>query len=71
MIEIVKSNFEYREKNNVLRKDFIQLLMELRKCGELSENDEDFGSATSIPGQSLVMSLSIEECAAQVCVLEC
>jgi hypothetical protein len=36
---MVKDAMEYREKNNVTRTDFIQLLMELKKKGQV-ESDE-------------------------------
>lgn len=50
MIDLVKQQMDYREKNNVTRKDFFQLLVDLRK--------EDLQKGESV--------LSIEECAAQV-----
>lgn len=34
MIQTVKQNLEYREKNNVTRKDIFQLLMQLRNTGK-------------------------------------
>ncbi|KAG4068885.1 hypothetical protein HA402_005033 [Bradysia odoriphaga] len=38
--DIVKSNMEHREKNNIVRNDVIQLLMDVRK-GLLTENTDD------------------------------
>lgn len=67
MVGIVKNTMEYREQNNVSRKDFIQLLIELRKTGKVS-NDDSFESnpngTTKI--ESTVTSLTLEQCAAQV-----
>lgn len=53
---------EFRELNNVSRKDFIQLLMELRKTGQVSEDDDD---TTTIEKDSNEL-FTIEQCAAQV-----
>nr|BAI77924.1 cytochrome P450 [Culex quinquefasciatus] len=50
MIDLVKQQMEYREKNNVSRKDFFQQLVDLRKEDLLKGED----------------TMSIEECAAQV-----
>lgn len=51
-IDVVRQTIEYREKNNVSRKDFMQFLIQLR-------NDEKLTSADNQP-------ISIETCAAQV-----
>lgn len=40
MINTVKQNLEYREKSNVTRKDFFQLLMQLRNTGKIDENND-------------------------------
>lgn len=37
---IVKQNLEYREKNNVSRKDFFQLLVQLRNTGKVQLDNE-------------------------------
>ena len=37
---IVKQNLEYREKNNVVRKDFFQLLIQLRNSGTVKLDDD-------------------------------
>lgn len=39
MINIVRNTIEYREKHGVSRKDFIQLLIELRSTGKVSSDD--------------------------------
>ena len=80
MIEIVKNLMEYREKNNVSRNDFIQLLMELRKTGKIRDDDETekgenptnaATGSSSISGGASTNSatkefITIEQCAAQV-----
>lgn len=50
MIDLVKQQMEYREKNNYSRKDFFQLLVDMRKEDLLKGED----------------TIGIEECAAQV-----
>ncbi|XP_055304014.1 uncharacterized protein LOC129569305 [Sitodiplosis mosellana] len=60
MIETVRQNLEYREKNNVTRKDFFQLLMQLRNTGKVQEDDD-----WSAKADSNKKSLTIEELAAQ------
>lgn len=65
MIDIVKSTMEYREKNNVTRKDFVQLLMEIQKTGRVSDGDSfgaDNNKATAATGKTF----TVEQCAAQV-----
>lgn len=61
MIETVRQNFEFREKNNVVRKDFFQLLMQLQNTGRVSEDDD--WSAEVIDKEEKGM--SFEEMAAQ------
>lgn len=64
MINIVQDTMEFREKNHVKRKDFIQLLMELRKPGKLSnDNGTDTISNDKDSKQEV---LTLEQCAAQV-----
>lgn len=60
-INVVKGTVEYREKNNVQRKDFMQLLLQLKNLGKINENDENLSAKSNQPGQSL----SINELAAQ------
>lgn len=56
MINIVKDTMDFREKNHMKRKDFIQLLMELRKKDKIDNDDLN----TDTDG------LTIEQCAGQV-----
>lgn len=63
MIGIVKQQIEYREANNVVRKDFIQVLIQLRNNSKVNE---DIDSWDVKPSSTDVKSLTIEQCAAQV-----
>lgn len=65
MINIVKDTMDFREKNHVKRKDFIQLLMELRKTDKIS-NDDNGTDSISNDKDSNQDALTIEQCAAQV-----
>lgn len=40
IMSLVKENLEYREKNNIVRKDFFQLLIQLRNSGSVQMNDD-------------------------------
>lgn len=40
MMALVKQTMEHREKNNVVRKDFFQLLLQLRNSGNVQLDDE-------------------------------
>lgn len=42
MVRIVKDTIEFREANNVQRKDFMQLLLQLRNNGEVNEDSNDW-----------------------------
>lgn len=61
MVDLVKDTMEYREQNNVMRKDFMQLLLQLRNTGEVKENG-DWTTGSANDGRK---SLTIEQCAAQ------
>jgi hypothetical protein len=43
---MVKDAMEYREKNSITRNDFIQLLMQLKKKGELEADSTDKSEKT-------------------------
>lgn len=63
IVNIVKNNMEHREKNNVSRRDFFQLLLQLRNTGSVQE-DENWKSTES----SETKILSFEQCAANALV---
>lgn len=63
-VRLITDTFEYREKHNVIRKDFIQLLMQLRNAGKVSE-DGDWAVRKSDSLGDGVQTLTINECAAQ------
>lgn len=62
---VVKQNLDYREKNNVPRKDFFQLLIQLRNSGTVQLDDE---WQTIIKGDESQKTMSLNEIAAQVFV---
>lgn len=39
MVDTVRQNLEYREKNHVVRKDFFQLLMQIRNAGAVNDDN--------------------------------
>lgn len=53
MKETIRQNLEYREKNGVSRKDFFQLLMQLRNTGKLE--DDDWTTKTTNDAKSLTL----------------
>lgn len=59
---VVKQNLEYREKNNVTRKDFFQLLIQLRNSGTVQLDDE---WDTVIKGDEGQKALTLNQIAAQ------
>lgn len=42
MRTIVRENLEFREKNHIVRKDFFQLLIQLRNSGAIAQNDDEW-----------------------------
>lgn len=40
MINVVKDTLTYREKNNVIRKDLMQLMIQLRNTGKVQDDGE-------------------------------
>lgn len=42
MTAVTKENLEFRERNNIIRKDFFQLLMQLRDSGNITQNDDEW-----------------------------
>lgn len=64
MLDLVQDTMEYRKTNQVMRKDFIQLLLELQQTGKVSAG-EAFQVADAMKGDAM-KHLTPEECAAQV-----
>ena len=62
MKSVVSQNLEYREKNNISRKDFFQLLIQLRNTGNVSLDDE---WETPLVYKNGGKSLSVDEVTAQ------
>lgn len=62
IISMVKGTLDYRETNNVVRKDFFQLMIQLRNTGSVQLDDQ---WETKIVNDSQ-KKLSINEMAAQV-----
>lgn len=65
MVELVGNTMEYREKNETSRQDFIQLLMELRKTGEMKDDNESEWNE-KLDENSKEFTMTTEQCAAQV-----
>lgn len=59
MTETVRQTVEYREENNIIRKDFLQLLIQLRNTGEV-QGDDDWSAKATVNGKLM----SLEEMAA-------
>ncbi|CAH1111477.1 unnamed protein product, partial [Psylliodes chrysocephalus] len=57
-IKVVKDIVEYREKNNIYRKDFMYLLIQIKNTGETTDNE-------SLNSNSTMKHLSYSEMAAQ------
>lgn len=64
MVKIVNDTMTYREENNISRNDFIQLLMELRKTGQVRGDDDTEMNEQSKNNPKEF--LTLEQCAAQV-----
>lgn len=54
MRDTCQQNLDYREKNNVSRKDFFQLLMQLRNTGKV-QDDDDWESKATTDEKSLTL----------------
>lgn len=62
IMSVVKENLEYREKNNVVRKDYFQLLIQLRNTGSVQLDDQ---WNTVINADESQKTLTVNEIAAQ------
>lgn len=54
MKNIVRQTINYREKNNVSRKDMLQLLLQLRNTGKISA-DDNVWAVESVAGECAVL----------------
>ncbi|XP_023164604.2 probable cytochrome P450 6d4 [Drosophila hydei] len=64
MLAIVKDTIEYREQHGIVRKDLLQLLMQLRNKGSIEDDDnKSWNIQTSEDGQ--LKSISLEAITAQ------
>lgn len=61
MVEIVAQQIEYREKNNISRKDFIQYLTQLRNAGSLNVDETEWKVK-----ENVLKDITLEQCAAQI-----
>lgn len=70
MTDTVRQTVDYREKNGIIRKDFLQLLMQLRNYGQVKDNDDDWSAEIADDNSSRrkstkhLDSMSIEEMSA-------
>lgn len=55
MIDAVRQNLEYREQNNIVRKDFFQLLLQVRNTGKIQDDDDNWTTQASNDGKSLTL----------------
>ncbi|XP_037040404.1 probable cytochrome P450 6d5 [Bradysia coprophila] len=55
MIDAVRQNFEYRETNSVIRKDFFQMLMQLRNTGKIRDDDDDWSAKSSASEKAITL----------------
>lgn len=62
ILSMVKQSLDYRENNNVTRKDFLQLMVQVRNTGSV-QSDGDW--ETKITKDESKKSMSIAEVAAQ------
>lgn len=65
IMSVVKQNLEYREQNNVTRKDFFQLLVQLRNTGTVQLDDQ---WETVIKADENQKTMTLDEIAAQTFV---
>ncbi|XP_018320090.1 probable cytochrome P450 6a14 [Agrilus planipennis] len=53
--EVVEETVTYREKNNITRKDFLQLLIQLKNNGKVDDDEKLQAEIKPAPGTSLTM----------------
>ncbi|EDW31899.1 GL10715 [Drosophila persimilis] len=61
--DMMKRTIEFRESNNVVRKDLLQLLIRLRNTGRIGEDDDEVWDMETV--QEELKAMSIEKIAAQ------
>lgn len=54
MINVVKDTLSYREKNNVIRKDLMQLMIQLRNTGKV-QNDGEWDTTIIKDGKKITI----------------
>ncbi|KAH8295504.1 hypothetical protein KR018_012450 [Drosophila ironensis] len=64
MLEIVKETIENREKHGIVRKDLMQLLINLRNTGKIEENDDKCFNIQKTP-EGRINAISLEAITAQ------
>jgi len=47
--QVVTDVMEYRENNNIIRKDYFQLLLQLKNLGFIEDNDPGHKENNSLP----------------------
>lgn len=45
--EILKDTIEYRERHNIVRRDMLQLMMQLRNTGKITEDDDNWSAKSN------------------------
>lgn len=65
MTTVTKQNLEYREENQIIRKDFFQLLMQLRDSGSIAENDDEWQTNINENNSKKGKCLTLQEMTAQ------
>ncbi|CAH0549080.1 unnamed protein product [Brassicogethes aeneus] len=56
--KVVKDNIDYREENNIVRKDFFQILMEMKSKNDESEGDGNSLTFNEIAAQCVIFFLA-------------
>ncbi|XP_075145636.1 putative cytochrome P450 6d5 [Haematobia irritans] len=64
MKKLVRRTIEYREKNNIIRKDMLQLLLQLRNTGKINDENDQIWAAQKT--KDALPSVSMELIAAQL-----
>ncbi|XP_013105864.2 probable cytochrome P450 6d5 [Stomoxys calcitrans] len=64
MKKLVRQTIECREKHNIVRKDLLQLLLQLRNTGKINGDDDDEWSAKKT--KDALVNMSVEMIAAQL-----